>query len=92
MSAREREYEEATAMTEDEAELITPHGSQDVSMTWEGEDSHAKAVTRTCCTTEAMLHMGLLHETDKVNVMVGDQRGWEEDEMHAALALCGLRG
>ena len=89
MDAREREYEEATAMTEDEAELITPHGSQDVSMPWAGD---AKPVARTCDTTQTMQALQLLHGTGEGNLMGMDEGGWQEDEVHAALALCGLRG
>ena len=92
IDAREREYEEATAMTEDEAEIVTPHGSQDISMPWAGESSEVKTLAHTCEITETMQAIGLLHRSDERKVMAMDEGGWEEDEVHAALALCGLRG
>lgn len=78
-------------MTEDEAELVTPHGSQDTSMPWAGDRSDTKDVTGTYPAAEVIRAMGL-NDTGDRDVMVADKRGWEEDEMHAALALCGLRG
>lgn len=80
-------------MTEDEAELVTPHGSQDISIPWAGDRSEdAKSVTPICPMAEAMHSIGLMQEAEETSVMVVDERGWQEDEMHAALALCGLRG
>ncbi|KAF8579263.1 homeobox-domain-containing protein [Ramaria rubella] len=96
-AAREREYEEATAMTEDEAELITPNGSQDMQLSWENSnDNNAFAPLKPAVNlTSSMDSMGLIHSVHKphnTNTMTVDKQGWEEDEMHAALALCGLRG
>ncbi|KIJ53751.1 hypothetical protein M422DRAFT_241994 [Sphaerobolus stellatus SS14] len=72
---REREYEEAIAMTEDEAELVTPHSSQDDP----AEGAHIVRLTSA-------------ERASKNASGPAGTESWEEDEMHAALALCGLRG
>lgn len=87
-TASEREYEEATTLTEDEAELVTPHGSQDAHMPW-ADDRKAVSAHFPQTTMPSMDATNLMDEMDTISVAAS---GWEEAEMHAALALCVLRG
>lgn len=79
-ATRERDYEEGTALTEDESELVTPQNSQDVPMSWTPDDHLKKDVSFIRFTSQSF------RDIPKGRL------GWQEDEMHAALALCGLRG
>ncbi|KAF8515846.1 hypothetical protein BU17DRAFT_93265 [Hysterangium stoloniferum] len=94
--ACQREYEEETAMTEDETELVTPQSSQDVSINWSTDlNEDEKNFSRADNPLKSLHIMGLVRsigETPLTTSVPMDTDGWQEDEMKAALALCGLRG
>ncbi|GJJ13099.1 hypothetical protein Clacol_007349 [Clathrus columnatus] len=86
----EREYEDAISTTEDEAELVDSHlqASQPAPVLWGHGDKRQVTVTNADHCAEGGTHsMG----SNSVEKSV-KKHPWQEDEMHAALALCGLRG
>lgn len=95
----EREYEDAIATTEDEDELVTPQASQTTLMSWPHKTQCRVTVTHEAgpnCAEDRALSMSVIHEgdddTQDPSETLARVSPWQEDEMHAALALCGLRG
>lgn len=94
----EREYEDAIATTEDEDELVTPQASQTTLVSWPHKDPCHVTVTREAghnSTEDKVLSMSVIYEADDTHSLpksLARVSPWQEDEMHAALALCGLRG
>lgn len=95
----EREYEDAIATTEDEDELVTPQASQTTLVSWPHKDQCRVTVTReagqNCAEDKVLSTMSVIYEVDDTHNLsksLARVSPWQEDEMHAALALCGLRG
>lgn len=92
----EREYEDAMATTEDEAELVTPQASQTTSALWRHRANDYVTVTQEGNNSAAdMIPVATYtQESGATDLAKSSPKKypWQEDEMHAALALCGLRG